>query len=66
VGGTLEQGIKVRIVRGLGVRAEDRGIHVDVYVGTDIGQASPAFALHYTLHAAPPQVFTVASSLQLP
>jgi len=63
VRGALEQGIKVGIIRGLGVRAEDGGIHVDVHFGADIDQASPALALHLTVHAAPPQVFTIASSL---
>ena len=63
VGGALEQRIKVGIIRGLGIRAEDGGIHLDVHFGADVGQASPALALHLTVHAAPPQVFTIAGSL---
>ena len=63
VGGALEQGIKVGIIRGLGIRAEDGGIHVDVHFGADIGQASPALALHLTVHAAPPQEFSIPGSL---
>ena len=63
VGGALEQRIKVGIIRGLGIRAEDGGIHLDVHFGADVGQASPALALHLTVHVAPPQVFTIAGSL---
>jgi hypothetical protein len=66
VGGALEQGIKVGIIRGLRVRAEDGGIYVDVHLRPDIRQATPTLALHLTMHAAPPQVITIPRSLQLP
>jgi hypothetical protein len=65
VGGALEQGVEIRIIRRLRVSAEDGGVHINVHCGTDIGQASPALALHLAMHTAPPQVFTVTSRLQL-
>jgi hypothetical protein len=64
--GTLEQRIKVRIIRGLGIRAEDGGIHINVHRGAHVGQTPPALTLHLTVHATAPQVFAVTCRLQLP
>jgi hypothetical protein len=66
VRGTLEQRVEVRIVRGLGIRAEDGSIDIDVYRRAHIGQATPALALHFSVHTTPPQVLTIPCCLQLP
>jgi len=63
--GAFKQRIEVGIVRGFGIGAEDRGIHVDVNVGADLGQAAPALALHDSVKAAPPEVLAMAGGLQL-
>lgn len=62
----LEQGVKVGIVSGFGIGAEDRGVHIDVNVGADFGQAAPTLALQHAMKAAPPQVLTQPGGLQLP
>jgi hypothetical protein len=66
VRGAFEQGVEVRIVRGLGIGCEDRGVHLNVDFGADIGQATATFTLHEATKAAPPQIFPMASGLQLP
>ncbi len=63
---SLEQRIKVGVFGRFGVGGEDRGIHVNVNFGTDLGQTTPALTLHETVKAAPPQVLTLAGGLQLP
>jgi hypothetical protein len=60
-----EQRIEVRIIRRLGVAAEHGRIHIDVYLGADIGQATPAFSLHDRLYGSPPEVLTIAGCLKL-
>jgi hypothetical protein len=65
VRGPLEKRIKIRIIRGFGVGAEDRRVHLDVYLGPDLGQAAAALAFHDAVNTAPPEVLAVAGCLQL-
>jgi hypothetical protein len=65
VGGTFQQGIEVRIIRGFGIGAEDGGRHLDVHCGADIRQTAPALTLHFSPQASAPEVFAVTGRLQL-
>jgi hypothetical protein len=62
----FEQRIKIGVVSGLGIGAEYRGVDIDVYVGPNIGQAAPAFALHGSMHVPAPQILPTTGGLQLP
>ena len=61
----FQQRVEVRIVRGLRIGAEDRSVYLDINVGTYIGQASPALALHGTLDPAPPEILSCPGGMQL-
>ena len=62
----LQQRIGIGVVRGLGIGAEDGGIHVDVQFGANVGKAAPALGLQRTMEAAPPQELTLTGGLKLP
>ena len=63
--GPLGQGIEIRIVGGLGVIAEYRGVHLDVYFVDHFGETAPAFASDDAVKITPPEVFSIAGGLQL-
>jgi len=62
----LRQRIEIRIVGGLGVVTEDRGVHRDVHLVDDLGEAAPALASNDAVKIASPEVLPIAGGLQLP
>jgi hypothetical protein len=62
---TLEQGVRIGIVGGVWIGAENGRIHVDVQIGPDIFEATPAIRLQRTAQRPAPQVLTRAGGLKL-
>jgi hypothetical protein len=63
--GPLGQWIEIRIVGGLRVGAEDRGVHRNVHFVDHLGEAAPALAANDAVNIASPEVLAIASGLEL-
>ena len=61
----LGQRIEIRIVDGLGVGAEHRGVHRDVHFVDHLDEAAPALAPNDAVKIASPEVLAIAGGLQL-
>jgi hypothetical protein len=62
---TLEQRVRIGIVCGVRIRAEDRGIHIDIQDRANLSQAPPAIGLQSAAQRPTPQVLAGAGSLEL-
>jgi hypothetical protein len=65
VGRPLGQRVELRIVRRLGVGAENGRINLEVDLVEDLGEAPPALTPHHRVHVPSPQVGAIAGGLQL-
>jgi hypothetical protein len=62
---TLEQRVRIGIVSGIRIGAEDRRIHVDVEDRANISQAPPALRLQRSPQRPAPQVLARGGGLEL-
>jgi hypothetical protein len=63
--GPLSQWVEIRIVGGLRVGAEHRGLNRDVHFVDYRGEAAPALASNEAVKIASPEVLSIAGGLQL-
>ena len=63
--GPLSQWIEIRILGGLRIGAEHRGVHRDVQLVDHLDEAAPALAPYDAVKIASPEVLSIAGGLQL-
>jgi hypothetical protein len=66
VHGPLRQRVKIRIVGGVGVGAEDRRVDVDIYGVLHFHETPAALAPDHPVQMSPPEVLPGAGGLELP
>jgi hypothetical protein len=62
----FQKRVEIGVVSRLGIRAEHRGVDLDVDIGPYSRQAAPAFSLQRSVDMAPPEILSGAGCLQLP